>query len=191
MSQIPAILIAALIQVESGGNDRAIGDGGRSLGCLQISDVVVADVRRITGRWVSRTDAWSRQKSIRICVDYLSHYATRERLGYEPRMEDMARIWNGGPNGWRKDSTRDYWRKVQSVLTAGRRVQTGLDDRGPLVDPRRHHVQVAQFSGDRLVLGFEGFGPLLNRIHAVRQKDERAEHAAETRANSDDGPQSA
>lgn len=187
MSQIPALLIAALIQVESGGNDRAVGDGGRSLGCLQISDVVVADVRRITGRWVSRTDAWNRQKSIRICVDYLSHYATRERLGYEPRMEDMARIWNGGPNGWRKEATRDYWRKVSAAL----RVQASLDVQRPLVNPRGSLFDGPKLAHDFPVFRLQEFRPLLNRRHAIRQEDEGAEHAANARHHAHNGADAA
>jgi len=116
MIQISALFLSALIQVESGGNDLAIGDQGRSWGCLQISDAVIADVRQITGRWVSHSDAFDRTKAIRICRDYLNHYATFERLGYEPRVEDLARIWVGGPNGYKRAATLPHWRKVKAEI---------------------------------------------------------------------------
>lgn len=116
MTIIPSILIAAMIQVESGGNDQAIGDNGRAFGCLQISDCVIADVRRITGMWLSHTDAFNRTKAVRICLVYINHYATEERLGHEPTLEDMARIWNSGPRGWAKPCSLPYWEKVKREL---------------------------------------------------------------------------
>ena len=39
-------LISAIMAVESGGRDQAIGDGGRALGPLQIHKAVVVDVNR-------------------------------------------------------------------------------------------------------------------------------------------------
>ena len=47
---------------------------------------------------------------------YWDHYATPERLGHEPTLEDLARIHNGGPNGWRKESTKKYWKKIEKEL---------------------------------------------------------------------------
>ena len=42
-------LISALITVESGGQDMAIGDGNRAIGSLQIHKGVVEDVNRFSG----------------------------------------------------------------------------------------------------------------------------------------------
>jgi hypothetical protein len=109
-------LIPALIQVESGGDIRAVGDGGRSLGFLQISKEVVADVNRVTGSRYRHADAFDPLKAKAICKAYLAHYAAPGRLGREPTFADLARIWNGGPNGHRKDATIYYWRKVSSRL---------------------------------------------------------------------------
>ena len=39
-------LIAALIAVESSGNDKAIGDNGKSHGCLQISEKAMIDINQ-------------------------------------------------------------------------------------------------------------------------------------------------
>lgn len=121
MSALPYILLTVLINVESGGNDRALGDirhgQPTAFGCLQISDAVIADVRRISGRSYTRQDAFNRQTAAQICVIYLTHYGTRERLGYEPTMQDYARIWNGGPTGWKNPATLPYWTKVRKELT--------------------------------------------------------------------------
>ena len=115
MTEIPAILIAALIMVESGG--RAHPPRGRDgeVGPLQIRAVVVDDLRRL-GHQFTYEDRHDRAKSEEMCRLYLGHYATAERLGREPTLEDMARIWNGGPRGYRKVSTKAYWRKVRVRL---------------------------------------------------------------------------
>lgn len=109
-------LILALIMVESGGDNFAIGDNGRAYGCLQIHEICVKDVNRIYGTNYVHEDAFHREKAIRICELYLSYYASEKSLGRKATFEDMARIWNGGPNGYKKESTLKYWRKVEKAL---------------------------------------------------------------------------
>lgn len=109
-------LIPALIKVESNGNPRAIGDGGKALGELQIWSVVVQDVNRAHGTRYSHRDAFDPAKARDICRRYLAIYCTARRLGRAPTMEDAARIWNGGPNGHRKSATQKYWLKVSAAL---------------------------------------------------------------------------
>ena len=46
----------------------------------------------------------------------MKRYATEKRLGRTVNMQDIARIHNGGPNGYRKDSTLGYWKKVKIQL---------------------------------------------------------------------------
>jgi len=103
-------LIAALILVESSGNDLAIGDNGRALGPLQIHRAVVEDANRISGRSYQWHRMTNRAESIQVCAIYLSHYASGKTT------EATSRIWNGGPTGHRKPSTIAYWRKVQRQL---------------------------------------------------------------------------
>lgn len=105
-------LLAALIAVESGGDCNAIGDNGRSIGCLQITEACVRDVNRIYGttfKWPD--DCFNRYLSQRICTLYLSHYG-----GKSKSLEKAARQWVGGPQGHRKPETRPYWRKVKQQL---------------------------------------------------------------------------
>lgn len=102
--------------VESGGDNFAIGDNGRAYGCLQIHEICVKDVNRIYGTNYVHEDAFHREKAIKICELYLSHYASEKRLGRVPTAEDMARIWNGGPMGYKKSATENYWRKVKQKL---------------------------------------------------------------------------
>jgi len=109
---ITEMLIATLIMVESGGNDFAVGDQGRAIGCLQIHKCVIDDVNRIYGltyQWPE--SAYSRETAICICRLYLRHYAPAGATD-----EMLARIFNGGPKGYKKRATLKYWRKVKLAL---------------------------------------------------------------------------
>ena len=104
-------LISALIIVESSGNDQAIGDQGRAIGCLQIHRAVVQDVNRITGSHYRHQDMTNRAQARAVCEAYLTHY------GRGKTTEEQARIWNGGPQGHnRKKATEAYWAKVKKQL---------------------------------------------------------------------------
>ncbi len=122
VSQAPqdSKLITALIEVESRGNDFATGDNhlsNKAYGCLQIRQPCVDDVNRVYGTKHKAEDCLgNRELSVWICEKYLQIYATEKRLARNPTDEDMARIWNGGPNGWKKSSTDAYWVKVKKAL---------------------------------------------------------------------------
>jgi hypothetical protein len=103
-------LITALIAVESGGNDQAIGDNGRALGPLQIHRAVVLDVNRITGSNYRHSEMTNRVAARAVCEAYLKHY------GRGATTEQLARRWNGGPTGDRKAATLAYWAKVKKAI---------------------------------------------------------------------------
>jgi hypothetical protein len=107
-------LLLALIAVESNGNDAAVGDQGRAVGCLQIHARVVEDVNRVYGTQFRLSHRWDREQSLRICELYLAHYAAR--VPGPVTWETYARIWNGGPSGHQKEATAAYWAKVQAEL---------------------------------------------------------------------------
>jgi hypothetical protein len=124
----PQELIDALFIVESSGNDNAEGDkydkkgnlkppSEWSYGPLQISQECVDDYNKWYRTAYKAQDCkGNRALSLKICKAYINHYATAKRLGRKPTIEDMARIWNGGPNGWKKESTQKYWRGVKEHL---------------------------------------------------------------------------
>lgn len=111
-----ASLIAALIAVESSGNNLAIGDGGKAIGPLQIHREVVTDVNRISGKAFQWRRMTNRAEATQVCTIYLNHYATPARLGRPVSAQDAARIWNGGPSGHRKSATIPYANKVKKHL---------------------------------------------------------------------------
>ena len=109
-----AALLAALLAVESGGNDHAIGDNGRARGALQIHAAVVEDVNRRHGTRYTHRDMHDRAKAVRVASLYLQTYAP----GASPEIQ--ARTWNGGPRGATKAATLGYWGRVKRQMGGAR-----------------------------------------------------------------------
>lgn len=108
-------LIEALIQVESRGNDSCVGDRHLifpSIGCLQIRPVMVREVNRILKKQKDTLrfkykDRWSRKKSIQMFYIWKDFHHTNSSD------EKIARNWNGGPKGYKRKRTLQYWEKVK------------------------------------------------------------------------------
>jgi hypothetical protein len=115
-------LLAAIRQVESAGNDRAVGDGGKSRGPFQIQ-------RAYWREAVAGTDAagW----------DYDKHVWDPERAGYVVWLhwsrvcpaalrggdvEQLARRHRLPNAPWQADNAV-YWRKVHVILTLKERLR--------------------------------------------------------------------
>lgn len=111
-------LITALIQVESMGNDSAVGDthlSEPSVGVLQIRPIMVREVNRILKKQKSskrykRKDRFNRNKSIEMFIIWKNYHHP------EGGFETIARNWNGGPRGYKNPRTEHYWAKVQLEL---------------------------------------------------------------------------
>ena len=62
-------------------------------------------------------DRSDRIKSLRMAEIYLTHYGRHlKKKGVEVNMEVLSRVWNGGPTGYKKESTEKYWEKVKKEL---------------------------------------------------------------------------
>ncbi len=139
-------LLDAIEQVESGGNANTLGDVKeinessvmdanivfhnpdeqryyeyQAVGAYQIHKIYVDDVNRIQKLWESKSsgrfarqfsyeDRWNKNLSRFMAKTYLKHYGGT--------FEEMARKHNGGPNGHKKESTKNYWLKVKRILEA-------------------------------------------------------------------------
>jgi len=109
-------LLLAMIQVESSGNDNAIGDNGKAYGCLQLHAAYVQDAAEYAGKdWVHE-DAFDRATAIEITKAYMARYAIEKRLGHKATAEDIAKITKGGLNGFKKQATEKNWVKVKAEL---------------------------------------------------------------------------
>lgn len=106
-------MLPYIAQIETQNGQFVYGDGGKAVGDLQIWTVVIDDVNTRCGTNYAYSDRYSRQKSEEIFHLYLeiwgNHY--RKKTGKEPTEEVYARIWNGGPYGWRKSKTKRYYNK--------------------------------------------------------------------------------
>ena len=107
-------LLSAIMFVESSYNDSAYVASEDAVGCLQIRKCMVKDVNRILRRQKSPLsftydDRWSRAKSIKMFDVYCKHYGLTTA-------EEIARCWNGGPQGMNNEVTAKYWIKVKNKL---------------------------------------------------------------------------
>ena len=108
-------LFTALAQVES-------NNGQTSKNVYQITRQYVDDVNRISDNeaflYEDRND---RGKSERMMEIYWLYYTQRyiDQTGRTPTWETLARIHNGGPDGWKKYCTKKYWRRVKNFLPGG------------------------------------------------------------------------
>ena len=104
-------LIAAIRHVESGGNDHAIGDGGRARGPYQIHRACWIDATQYGGvTWDYETMAHSEPHARQVMQWYWARYGMATD-------EAKARGWNAGP-GWRRKlaATDGYWRRVRAAM---------------------------------------------------------------------------
>lgn len=156
-------LIEVIEQLESDGDVDIIGDHGKAYGVLQIWQCDLDDfkkwnygkavvfplefggaieVNKLTlddllgkkGKWLSEM----------IFVQYMAYYATEKRLGRPVTDLDRARIWNGGPNGWRNSSTRLYaWRFQNAIIASTEPVKKVATDVVGAVSTRRKATKKA------------------------------------------------
>jgi len=103
-------LLDAIAHVESRNDPNAVGDSGRARGVYQIHRSYWQDGTRILGVTWSYQDATDPIKARQVVRAYLLHYGRGRDL------LDLARIHNGGPNGYKKPATRSYANKVEAAL---------------------------------------------------------------------------
>lgn len=108
----PASFWAALHQVETSGRLGAIeGDGGRSLGPLQISRAYFAD-SKVTGSYEQVIEL---EAAIKVASAYMKRY--EPEAWRQGNVEILARLHNAGP-GWRRKlaATDTYAAKVRRAM---------------------------------------------------------------------------
>lgn len=100
-----------LALVESGRDDAAINEAEDAHGRFQIRAAYLADANHVLGTAFDLGDMHNKELAEKVVRAYLLHYgdAMERETGRTATEEDLARIHNGGPRGWAKDSTSDYW----------------------------------------------------------------------------------
>ena len=102
---VDARFLAALAAVESGGDDAAVNEREDAHGRYQIRAGALADANRILCTDYTLADCHDPAVAARIVRAYLGHYGAALSA---PTPTALARIWNGGPNGYKRDATRGY-----------------------------------------------------------------------------------
>ena len=105
-------VMAAIIQVESGGNPNAVS--GNSVGAMQITPILVAECNNILKTRKSKkryklADRLSIQKSKEMFLLIQSKYNPLNSI------EHAIRSWNGGMH-YSKKKTQHYFNKVMNFL---------------------------------------------------------------------------
>lgn len=116
-------LLCAIMSVETGGEpnpDEAIGDNGHAVGCMQIHMCVIEDVNRIYKTKYVSDDRYDRSMSLSIASRYLTYWGEHytKTTGQKATTEVLARIWNGGPYGYKMQATLKYYKKVLDAIDA-------------------------------------------------------------------------
>ena len=112
---IESDIVLALIDVESAGNDSAYNSSEDAVGCLQIRPIMIREVNRVLkkldeDRRFEMKDRWDRSKSIEIFTIWRTYHHP------DSDNQTISRNWNGGPDGYKKESTVKYWKKVKGRL---------------------------------------------------------------------------
>lgn len=100
----------ATINVELGDKpDTTINRDEWAYGPGQIRKVRIDDYNKRTGSHYSLEDCLDRETARKIYMYYASKYGPMD-------LENIARAWNGGPDGMKKESTVKYFRAIQKKL---------------------------------------------------------------------------
>jgi len=115
-TELSTKFLRALNMVEaSGKHGNIIGDNGAALGGYQIHKAYWQDAtsydKSIGG---SYSDVTNKVYAEKIVTAYLNRYARKAILAND--FETLARIHNGGRNGYKVKATLAYWKKVQKYL---------------------------------------------------------------------------
>ena len=102
----------AIIQVESGGNAKAVS--GNSVGVMQITPILVKECNEILKKWNKKlrytlADRYSLEKSKEMFLLIQSFHNP------ENSVEKAIRAWNGGPN-YSVRATNRYYKKVMNKM---------------------------------------------------------------------------
>ena len=103
------ITMFAIIDYESKWGKHTINHKENAIGHLQIRPMVIKDVNTFFNKNYTLQDRFDFDKSVEIF--WLYHKAWKSSTP-----EQIARNWNGGPNGKYKTATLSYWREIQKRI---------------------------------------------------------------------------
>jgi hypothetical protein len=106
----------AIAQVESYDGRVLRGDNGRSLGPYHIGREYWREACRFGGvDWNYRTRVYSRRHCRQVMTWYWLKWCPSALERGD--LATLARVHNGGPRGYRKRATLEYWRRVRRAMS--------------------------------------------------------------------------
>jgi len=112
---ITNLLIIAILQVESGGDWNAIGDGGHALGGLPIQAIMVRHYNEATGSSVKHTEARNPATATRIACWYFGYLSKRYKRALTPA--ELYQCWNAGPDAVKRGQSVARGKRVASIYS--------------------------------------------------------------------------
>jgi len=115
------MFFVALAMVESTNDPTKVGDQHlehKAYGLYQIRQPYIDDVNEMFGSRYRTEHALNKRMAERIVFLYMRRYtpAYTAVTGKPLNWEAAARMHNGGPTGWDKDSTLPHWIKMKREL---------------------------------------------------------------------------
>jgi len=112
------LFFAVLSAVESGNNPDKVGDAHLrhpAYGIYQVRQPMLTDVGKLTGVYWRAEDIAQRPDAADWAIQvYTKHWIAFYSLPHT--YETYARIHNGGPRGWERESTLPFWREFEDEL---------------------------------------------------------------------------
>jgi len=96
----------------------SIGDGGKGKGALGIHQIATEGTTRILG--YTHNDMFNLEKASHVFWVKMGVYAYKykQEYGELPTYEQLARMWNGSYSGIKKESTKGYARKFNTIINS-------------------------------------------------------------------------
>jgi hypothetical protein len=98
----------AVVKHESYDGRVLVGDNGRAIGPAHVTPIMVAECRRLGGRF-TLADRWSREKSWQMFRLHSVAHGARTP-------EQAARLWHDGGDALVKGEGAHYWAKVRRLM---------------------------------------------------------------------------
>lgn len=108
-----AKLFCAMMAVETQCNDLAINTDENAHGIIQTRQLALDEVNKKYGTTYKLEDMKKRYMQVHVFLMYAKIHGENPFDVDEKTAERIARKWNGGPKGMEKESTKEYWKKVQ------------------------------------------------------------------------------
>jgi hypothetical protein len=168
-----------LKHVETNYDVNAIGDSGDSIGILQIQGKTIIDVNEKFGTDYTHEDALIEKCAEEIFNLYIKMWKphVERKEGREVTEEDIVRIWNGGPNGYKRYSTLIYLKKYYKYkrkLVMNRKICIVNNKKGVIMNVNTHTYDIFLTKTKRMMFGVNK--TFVKTIATVKTKKEmRAE----------------